>query len=181
MTDGVMETRVDGLHTDGPWADTFFCKPDGSPILTVEDVAETIAGSARHSESVDLYGVTLNDADRNPDGRATVVCYTGNGPNAHNNARVIAAVPQMVRFLRHLLHERDHGFVYSRDEADARRILAFVEGRREEAQAADADIGVTVFGAMPFEGGRRQIGIAANGDAVWGPPERKGSFSPEDE
>lgn len=40
-------------------------------------------------------------------------------------------------------------------------------------------IGVTVFGKMPFEGGRRQIGVDAQGP-VWGPPEKKGSLQPSE-
>jgi hypothetical protein len=113
--------------TDGPWEWTHFCKPNGDQIHTVADVAETIAGSALHSERAELWGVTLNDALASPDGRATVVCYTGNGPNAHNNARVIAGVPIMVEFLRRLV-ARDQGFVYSRDEKDAHAILRYIDG-----------------------------------------------------
>ena len=84
-------------HTPGPWINTFFCKRDGAPIETVEDVAETIAGSARYSERAELFGVSLDDAAQNPDGRSTVVCYTGNGPNAHNNARLMAAAPELLK------------------------------------------------------------------------------------
>lgn len=113
--------------TDGPWVWTNFCKPDGAPIQTVQDVADTVGGSALHSDRAELWGVTLDDAASDPDGKATVVCYTGNGPNAHNNARVIAAIPQMIAFLRHLA-ARDHGFVYSRDEKDALAILDHIDG-----------------------------------------------------
>lgn len=126
MIETMPATRDTAPPTQGPWNWTTFCKPSGDPILTVDDVAETIAGSAHHSPSADLYGVTLNDAALNEDGKATVVCYTGNGPNAHNNARVIAAVPLLVGFLRHLL-DRDHGFVYSRDRSDAAALLTFIE------------------------------------------------------
>lgn len=123
--------------TDGPWHWTFFCKPSGEPIATVGDVAETIAGSAHHSERAELYGVTLDDAAQHEDGRATVVCYTGNGPNAHNNARVIAGVPIMIDFLRRLM-ARDHGFVYSRDEKDARDILRYIDGHLDGLTPAQA-------------------------------------------
>lgn len=87
-------------HTPGPWSYTWFCKPDGQPIETVDDVAETIAGSARHSTRAELFGVTLDDANEDERGQATVVCYTGNGPNAHNNARLIAAAPDLLQALR---------------------------------------------------------------------------------
>lgn len=90
------ETR----HTAGPWVNSYFSKPDGSPIVTVDDVAETIAGSARHSARAELFGVTLDDASTHEAGRATVVCYTGNGPNAHNNARLIAAAPDLLAACR---------------------------------------------------------------------------------
>jgi hypothetical protein len=122
-TPAVRETAA---PTAGPWTWTTFCKPCGDPIVTVADVSETIAGSAYHSPSADLFGVTLDDAAQHEDGKATVVCYTGNGPNAHNNARAIAALPLITAFLRHL-RERDHGFVYSRDAADAQSILKFID------------------------------------------------------
>ena len=41
-------------------------------------------------------------------------------------------------------------------------------------------LGVTVFGAMPFKVGRRQIGMKANGEPIWGPLEKKGSYYPND-
>ena len=129
--------RETGAPTSGPWEFTYFCKPDGSPIETVEDVAQTIAGSARHSGRADLWGVTLNDAKDTPDGKATVVCYTGNGPNAHNNARAIAMVPVLVQFIHELTYVRDHGFVYSKDATKARRILRFIESGVE---ATDAEV-----------------------------------------
>jgi len=98
------DTVIETKHTPGPWLNTYFCKPDGEPILTVQDVADTIAGSAHHSERAELFGVSLDDAKSDPDGRATVVCYTGNGPNAHNNARLIAAAPELLEALRALNH-----------------------------------------------------------------------------
>ncbi len=85
-----------GTHTPGDWVFSTFCKPDGAPIVTVEDVAETIAGTARHSERTELFGVSLDDADKHKDGRSTVICYTGNGPNAHNNAALIAMAPRLL-------------------------------------------------------------------------------------
>lgn len=131
--------RTRAPYTATPWIWSKFCKRDGTPIETVEDVAETIAGSARYSESAELYGVSLDDANQHPDGLATVVCYTGNGPNAHNNARVIAAMmTQGVALLRKMVDERDHGFVYSADRRDAMALLDFLDGRTSTPQAGDA-------------------------------------------
>lgn len=83
-----------GDRTPGPWQFTFFCKPDGSPIETAQDVAEVVAGSALKSDRAELFGVTL--PRDNPDEPSVVVCYTGNGPNSHNNARFIAAAPVVI-------------------------------------------------------------------------------------
>ena len=77
--------------TPGPWDNTFYCKRDGSPIETIEDIREIVAGSVDYSARTELFGVSLQDAD--DDGLCTVICYTGNGPNAHNNAALIAAAP----------------------------------------------------------------------------------------
>ena len=135
-----MQTEKTTRPTDGPWQVTTFCKPTGELIATVADVAETIAGSALHCDRAELWGVTLDDAKDHEDGLATVVCYTGNGPNAHNNARVIAGVPIMIDFLRRLVG-RDHGFVYSRDEKDALAILDYIDGH-SPAPSVDAALAV---------------------------------------
>jgi hypothetical protein len=119
--------------TPGPWNWTAFCKENGEPIKTVQDVADTIAGSAHWSDRAELFGVTL---DRDGDEGKTVVCYTGNGPNAHHNSRVIALVPQMIAFLRDVL-KRDQGFVYSRDERSAKALIDYIDhGYVGEAQDA---------------------------------------------
>lgn len=61
-----------------------FLKADGTEILTVEDVAETVAQSARWpGGAADLWGVSIP-------GSSDVVAYTGNGPNREHNARFIA-------------------------------------------------------------------------------------------
>ena len=77
--------------TPGPWVWSEFGRYDGKPLETAEDVAETVAYSARQSSVAKLYGVTLDDADEN--GRSTVVCYTGNGPRAQYNARLSSLAP----------------------------------------------------------------------------------------
>jgi hypothetical protein len=129
------EMNLTNQPTVGPWIWTQFSRADGAPIATVADVAETIAGSAHYSERAELFGVTLDDAASHEDGKATVVCYTGNGPNAHNNARAIAAMmTQGLDLLRRLVRERDHGFVYSADRRDAIALLNYIEGR-ESARA----------------------------------------------
>lgn len=84
-------------HTPGPWIFSEFCKADGSPIETVDDVADTVRQSAQRGTRAQLFGVSLDDADApDAEGRPTVVCYTGNGPNAHNNALLIAAAPDLL-------------------------------------------------------------------------------------
>ncbi len=88
-------------HTPGPWIFSEFCKADGSPIETVDDVADTVRQSAQRGTRAQLFGVSLDDADTpDAEGRSTVVCYTGNGPNAHNNARLIAAAPDLLAACR---------------------------------------------------------------------------------
>jgi hypothetical protein len=121
------------LHTEGSWKFSYFCKPNGKPIESVLDVADTVAGSAFHSDRAELFGVTLDDAHENPDGLATVVCYTGNGPNAHNNARAIAIMmTRGVELFQRLVNERDHGFVYSADLRDARDLLQYLKGADQQ-------------------------------------------------
>ena len=126
-----------GKHTPGPWLYTNFLRPDGKDIRTVEDVAETVAFSARRSDQAELWGATLDD---NPDGDGcpTVVCYTGNGPNAHNNARLIAAAPELLAALQGALvaldlfakqFPPDVAWRLSPAAATARAAIAKAEGR----------------------------------------------------
>ncbi len=77
-------------HTPEPWVFSFFTKPDGSPILTVQDVADTVSRSSLESDQIELYGVSVERGGEN-----LVVCYTGNGPNSKENARLIALAPRM--------------------------------------------------------------------------------------
>ena len=118
------------VHSPGPWHWSFFCRADGQPIQSVDDVAETIAGSARHSDRAELFGVTRNS----PDGRS-VVCYTGNGPNSHNNALLIAAAPELLEALRELLDayvEENGGDMPTSDGHPAflaRDVIAKAEGK----------------------------------------------------
>lgn len=71
--------------TPRPWAATHFCKEDGTPIETVEDVIETMGESAIRMKTPVLYGVTEDKADD-----YLVICYTGNGPKGLVNAQMIA-------------------------------------------------------------------------------------------
>ena len=86
-----MSTTHDGF-TPGPWTFSHFLKPDGQPIQTVDDVCDAMTMSARHSGRAELFGASLDDDDGTG---ATVICYTGNGPCAHNNARLIADAPRL--------------------------------------------------------------------------------------
>jgi hypothetical protein len=82
--------KVGGIdHSPLPWEFTYFSKPDGSDIKTIEDVAETTAASALKSRGTTLWGVTLPELAE--DGSVNVICYTGNGPHSEANARLIAA------------------------------------------------------------------------------------------
>jgi hypothetical protein len=85
-------------HSEFPWVFTKFSKPDGSSIVTVADVIETTSHSVRYSEIAALFGVALDDKDN--DGFSTVVCYTGNGPRAAENARLIAAIVDMLAAIK---------------------------------------------------------------------------------
>ena len=95
MTDLETIKELLARATKGSWDNTIYCKRDGSPIKTIADIEETVSGSASYSDRLELFGVTLDDKDE--DGLATVICYTGNGPNAHNNAALIAAAPDIAR------------------------------------------------------------------------------------
>jgi hypothetical protein len=87
------------------------------------------------------------------------VCYTGNGPNAHNNARAIAIVPQMADLIRRLVG-RDNGCVYSRDERDARAIVDYLDGKQDTAAALAAERQASVQASYPHmcRDGHAEIG-----------------------
>lgn len=74
--------------TPRPWIACTFTKPDGSPILSAEDVAETTAYSARETGGNVLNGVVCNDLDES--GRPLTICHTGNGPKGAIHADLIA-------------------------------------------------------------------------------------------
>lgn len=112
-------------HTPGPWVFTKFNKPNGDPITDLMDIGETMGYSAGYSDRLELFGVTLNDADE--EGRSTVVCYTGNGPNAHNNARLIASAPELLEALKGVLRIADRNTV----EFDAAR-AAIIKAQPKE-------------------------------------------------
>lgn len=100
LSEIILDASVEG------WEWTTFTRPDGSPIETVEHVAETTAHSARISEGTELHGITfagLGDEATGPN----VVCYTGNGPHSAENARAIVslwmAAPELIRLARSAL------------------------------------------------------------------------------
>jgi hypothetical protein len=76
-------------HSPLPWVFTYFTKPDGSEIKTVQDVADTTAASAFKGEGTTLWGVSEESLDE--DGAVKIICYTGNGPHSEANARLIVA------------------------------------------------------------------------------------------
>jgi len=88
------------------WEWTTFTKPDGSPIVSVEDVAKTTAASARRGAGVELHGIT--PAGLAPDAEGpNVICYTGNGDGSAANARAIVslwmAAPDLLKIARAML------------------------------------------------------------------------------
>ena len=79
--------------SDGPWRSVHFSRVSGHKIETVEDVANTLAASARFSDRAELHGVALDREHRN------IVCFTGNGEHSEANARLIAAAPALYEAL----------------------------------------------------------------------------------
>lgn len=80
-----MSTAERDTPTPRPWEATHFCKEDGTPIKTVEDVIETMGASIKKTQTPVLYGVTEAKADD-----YKIICYTGNGPKGFVNAQLIA-------------------------------------------------------------------------------------------
>jgi hypothetical protein len=88
------------------WEWTTFTRPDGSPIRSHEDIAETMAASAHKTpDSLELHGISLPSVDRDA---PNVVCYTGNGPHSAAHARAIAslwmAAPELLQIARTYLN-----------------------------------------------------------------------------
>ena len=85
-----------------PWEWTTFTKPDGSPIINPDDVAETTAETARKSGGSVLHGITFTGAG--DDDGPNVICYTGNGPQSAVHARAITwlwmVAPELLRIAR---------------------------------------------------------------------------------
>jgi hypothetical protein len=114
-------------HTPGPWELSMFSKPDGSPIVTTEDVAETVAASARWPGGVaELWGITIP-------GTTDVIAYTGNGPTREANARLIAACPDLLAACKLW----DQGFTDGEEFTEA-QLLAWMNANRRAARAAVA-------------------------------------------
>lgn len=76
--------RMHAAATDGEWRGTYYCKPDGTEIKTVDDVVETLAYSGRISPLTELFGVSIEDGKD--------ICMTGNGPTSQANAGFIAVL-----------------------------------------------------------------------------------------
>lgn len=60
---------------------TLFRK-NGSPYKNKEEIVESFRKSLSFSDSLELWGVTVTDAE-------TIVCITGNGPESEESARKI--------------------------------------------------------------------------------------------
>lgn len=89
-----MEDQVNNdIATEGKWQDVNFVNKDGSPIKTHDDIISIISESVRKGEGLYLAGVC-------PYGDNIVICYTGNGPKAKANARLIAVAPELKSLLR---------------------------------------------------------------------------------
>lgn len=76
-------TNPTGRETPLPLKAVYFCKPDGTEINTVDDVAETVVHMVRQGNGVSLFGVLA------PDNQPPVVCVTGNGKDSEANAALI--------------------------------------------------------------------------------------------
>jgi hypothetical protein len=119
---------VSAAFTPGPWVPTYFTRPDGTEIETVEQVAETTAHSARQGDGTTLHGVTLTGDD---DG--VVVCYTGNGPTSEANARLIAAAPDLYDALDNLVANVTEAFPALADLGPITKAHAALAKARGEA------------------------------------------------
>jgi hypothetical protein len=91
------EPKEPPMHTPGPW----------NPEHWDDEVAVKVTGSL---------SVTQDEGD--------VIAWIEDGPNADANARLIAAAPQMLAFIKRFLESTD----YDADEREARAILRAVEG-----------------------------------------------------
>lgn len=91
--------RLYAAATPGEWQFAMYCKPDGTEIKTVEDVAETLAFAGRISPRAELFGVSVDDGKD--------ICMTGNGPTSHVNADSIAALHNAYPALRQRLADAE--------------------------------------------------------------------------
>lgn len=124
-------------HTPGPWVFSQFVKPAGEgPITSIADIGEIMKHSASYSDRLELFGVSLDD--ESIDGTATVVCYTGNGPNAHNNARLIAAAPELLAAVEAAIrYDQSIGGAAARGEYDLHNGIATAHGDDLDAMYED--------------------------------------------
>lgn len=102
MTEGAKDAVTEEMEiaTKRPWEWANFTNHDGSPIKSKEEIIALISESVMKGDGLYLYGVSVP-------GNNVVVCYTGNGPKAKENAYLImTAVNSYESFAQALAQER---------------------------------------------------------------------------
>ena len=119
MAEPVDLDRLDALFaaaTDGEWVATYFTKPTGDPIETLDDLIETQTFTAMQSTATVLFGIAFEKVDG--DGFAPVIAYTGNGPTSEANCVYAAtlhnAYPALAAELR-TLRAREEAYANEND------------------------------------------------------------------
>jgi hypothetical protein len=84
-------------HTPGPWTWGRLVDDTGEP-LRGEPLEAYVLGTIERSGGADFFAVLCEK----PDGPADV-CHTGNGPTSAENARLIAAAPDLLEAARVML------------------------------------------------------------------------------
>jgi hypothetical protein len=96
-------------HTPGPWTAARLVEEDGEP--TRGDAAKKYAADCIDKGGENFFIVWCEK----PDGPADV-CHTGNGPTSAENARLIAAAPDLLAFAERYVDEAEAGGGWEGDE-----------------------------------------------------------------